>query len=273
MKKRVITGVVLALILIPVFVIGGVALNITLLLLTMGASYELFKMYNVQAKLPNYLMVTEILLGGLTYFTIQSYYEGRATLEWTFLLVIGLLVVGALLLVFIENFTANNFSELLVSVLYPAFGFGALFALRNIDLYNLGFLFVITIMTDIFAYFVGVNFGKHRLAVKISPKKSIEGSIGGTVIATIITLVYLRVFNVTHIGAIEMTFFVSVLLIIFISIMGQIGDLVASKLKRHFGIKDYSNIFPGHGGVMDRFDSTIFAAMVLMLVSKVVGLL
>jgi phosphatidate cytidylyltransferase len=55
--------------------------------------------------------------------------------------------------------------------------------------------------------------------------------------------------------------------------MGQIGDLVASKLKRHFNIKDYSNIFPGHGGVMDRFDSTIFAAMVLMLVSKVVELL
>jgi phosphatidate cytidylyltransferase len=70
-----------------------------------------------------------------------------------------------------------------------------------------------------------------------------------------------------------MTWFVSVILIIFISIMGQVGDLVASKLKRQFEIKDYSNIFPGHGGVMDRFDSTVFAAMVLMLISKVVGLL
>ena len=273
MRTRVITGVVLAIILIPMFVIGGILLNITLLLLTMAASYELFKMYNNKANLPKGLLIAEVLLGGLTYFTIQSYYEGRTTLEWTFLMVIALLVIGAVILVFVENFDANNYSEMLVSVLYPAFGFGALFALRDFGLYDLGFLFVITIMTDIFAYFVGVNFGKHRLAVKISPKKSIEGSIGGTVIATIITLVYLRVFNVTHIGAIEMTWFVSILLIIFISIMGQIGDLVASKLKRHFEIKDYSNIFPGHGGVMDRFDSTIFAAMVLMLVSKVVGLL
>jgi len=182
-------------------------------------------------------------------------------------------VIGALFLVFVERFSASNFGEMLVTILYPAIGFGALYALRSIDLYNLGFLFMITIFTDIFAYAVGVRFGKHRLAVKISPKKSIEGSIGGTVFATIITLVYLQVFNVTHIGVIEMNLFVSIILIVFTSIMGQIGDLVASKMKRSFEIKDFSNIFPGHGGVMDRFDSTIFAAMVLMLVSKVVELI
>ena len=191
MKTRVITGIVLALVLVPLFVIGGIPLNITLLLLTMAASYELFTMYNKKAALPKYLMVTEVLLGGVTYFTIQSYYEGTTTLEWTFLMVVGLLIIGALLLVFLENFNANNYGEMLVSILYSAFGFGALFALRNIDLYNLGFLFMITIFTDMFAYFVGVKFGKHRLAVKISPKKSIEGSIGGTVMATIITMIYL----------------------------------------------------------------------------------
>jgi len=272
MKTRVITGVVLAVILVPLFVIGGVALNITVLLLAMGASYELFNMYNKKADLPKSLMIIEVLLGGLTYYSIQSYYQGSA-LEYAFLLIVGLLVIGALFLVFVEKFSAGNFGEMLVTILYPAIGFGALYALRSIDLYNLGFLFMITIFTDIFAYAVGVRFGKHRLAVKISPKKSIEGSIGGTVFATIITLVYLQVFNVTHIGVIEMNLFVSIILIVFISIMGQIGDLVASKMKRSFEIKDFSNIFPGHGGVMDRFDSTIFAAMVLMLVSKVVELI
>lgn len=272
MKTRIITGVTLAVILIPLFVIGGIALNITVLLLTMGASYELFLMFNNKAMLPKYLMIVEVLLGGLLYFSIQSYYQG-SSLEYVFLLIGALLVIGALFLVFIENFSANNFAEMLVTILYPAMGFGALYALRSIDLYNLGFLFMITIFTDIFAYAVGVRFGKHRLAVKISPKKSIEGSIGGTVFATIITLIYLQLFDVTHIGVIEMNIFVSIILIVFISIMGQIGDLVASKMKRSFGIKDYSNIFPGHGGVMDRFDSAIFAAMVLMLVSKVVGLL
>lgn len=272
MKIRVITGVTLAVVLIPLFVLGGIALNITILLMTMGASYELFTMFNKKAELPNYLMVIEVLLGGLTYYTISSYYQGSA-LEYSFLLIVALLVIGALFLVFIDKFRAGNFGEMLVTILYPAMGFGALYALRSIDLYNLGFLFMITIFTDIFAYAVGVKFGKHRLAPKISPKKSIEGSIGGMVFATMITLVYLEVFNVTHIGVIEMNIFVSIILIVFISIMGQIGDLVASKMKRSHEIKDFSNIFPGHGGVMDRFDSTIFAAMVLMLVSKVVELL
>lgn len=272
MKTRVITGAVLAIVLVPLFVIGGIALNVTVLLLTMGASYELFKMFNTKANLPKYFMAIEVMLAGITYFSIQSYYQGSA-LEYAFLLIVALLVAGSLFMVFIEEFSANNFSEMLVTILYPAMGFGALYALRSINLYNLGFLFMITIFTDIFAYVVGVKFGKHRLAVKISPKKSIEGSIGGTVFATIITLIYLQIFNITHIGVIELNIFISIILIIFISIIGQIGDLAASKMKRSFGIKDYSNIFPGHGGIMDRFDSAIFAAMVLMLVSKVVEIL
>ncbi len=273
MRTRLITGIVLALVFVPVFYFGEVFLNITLGLLTMGATYELFKMYNIEAKLPRYIMAGEVLAGGLLYFTIQSYYEGAMTLEWVFLLIVGLIVVGALLLVFIDEFNANNYAEMLVSILYPALGFGAIFGLRSLDLHNIGFLFMVTIMTDVFAYAVGVKFGRHKMAPKISPKKSWEGCFGGTFFATVLTLVYINVFDVTHIGLIELNVFVSILLIIFISIMGQIGDLVASKLKRTFNIKDYSNLFPGHGGIMDRFDSALFAAMVLMLVSKVVGLL
>jgi len=128
-------------------------------------------------------------------------------------------------------------------------------------------------MTDIFAYIVGVNFGKTRLAVKISPKKSVEGSIGGTVFAVIFTMIYVWGFKMDSIANIELNIGISIGLIIFLSVIGQIGDLVASKFKRDFGVKDYSNIFPGHGGVMDRFDSVIFAGMVLVFISEVVGLL
>ena len=273
MKKRVITGIVLSVILIPIFVYGGVPLNILLLLFTMGASYELFTMFNKVEKLSYTVLGIEMILSGVLYFVIQSYYNNMIDIEWIFLFIVFVTLVGALLLVFFEQFNANHFGQMFAIILYPALGFGALMALRYNSLYDLGFLFVITIMTDIFAYAVGVPFGKHRLAVKISPKKSIEGSVGGTFFAILITLGYLRLFNVEQVGEISMTIIVSVILVLFISIIGQIGDLVASKLKRHFEIKDYSNLFPGHGGIMDRFDSAIFAAMVLMLVSKVVGLL
>jgi phosphatidate cytidylyltransferase len=176
-------------------------------------------------------------------------------------------------LVFKDAFKGDNFGQLLVAVFYPAIGFGALAWLRNYGIYSIGFLFIITIMTDVFAYIVGIKFGKHRLAIKISPKKSIEGSIGGTSFALIFTLIYIYILDFNQLAEIQLDILTSISLIIFISIVGQIGDLIASKLKRGYGIKDFSNLFPGHGGVMDRFDSTIFAAMVILLISKAVELL
>jgi len=273
MKTRVITGLILVLVFVPVFVIGEIPLSIALLLLSMGATFELFKMFNKGREINKVVLGIEMLLSGGLYYLIQSYYLGDIVLDWVFVAIMFIVFIGALLLVFIDKFTASDYSGMFLAILYPTIGFGAIFGLRSMDLHNLGFLFTITIMTDVFAYLVGVKFGKHRLAVKISPKKSIEGSIGGTFFATVLTIVYIYVFELTHVGEIELNIFISIILIIFISCIGQIGDLVASKLKRHFEIKDYSNLFPGHGGIMDRFDSALFAGMALMLISKVVGIL
>lgn len=289
MGKRTITGIILALLLIPAFWFGGLYLNIVLLFLAVWASFELFNMFNTKAELGKGVMITELILSGLMYFTIQRYYEGDSavsllpqtmplagidgSLEWVFLTFVLLIVIGATLLVLVPKFSADNFGQLLVTVLYPALGFGAVFGLRSFSVYNIGFLFIITIFTDIFAYVVGVRWGKHRLAEHISPKKSIEGSIGGTVAAVILALAYIYIADLDMIGEIPLNIFVSILLILFISAIGQIGDLVASKLKRSYNIKDFSQIFPGHGGVLDRFDSLVFAGMVLMLLSKFVGIL
>ena len=273
MKTRVITGIVLSAVLIPLFIIGGWPLNILLLLLTMGAAYELYNMYDKEAHIPQYLRYLTMLLAGGMYFAIQSYFAGEISLEWAFLWFILLIVLNSIILVFEELYTADNYAQMFVSVMYPAIGFAAIFALRFNDIYLLGFLFMITIMTDVFAYAIGVPFGKHRLAVKISPKKSWEGTIGGTVVATILTTIYVYVVGLEYIGSIELNLFIIIGLVVFLSFIGQIGDLIASKLKRHFGIKDFSNLFPGHGGVMDRFDSALFAAIVLILVSKAVELL
>ena len=111
--------------------------------------------------------------------------------------------------------------------------------------------------TDTFAYFVGVKFGKHKLT-KISPKKSIEGSIGGTIGAILIALVYTIIVSKYVDLGFSYIFIAKVTLLL--SIISQIGDLSASSIKREMDIKDYGNLLPGHGGMLDRIDSIIFVA-------------
>ena len=111
--------------------------------------------------------------------------------------------------------------------------------------------------TDVFAYLIGKTFGKHKFT-EVSPKKSIEGCVAGIIGAIVFVLVYTYVLNT------YMNFNISYLFItvvaIFLSIIGQIGDLSASTIKRYAGIKDFSNLIPGHGGMLDRLDSVIFVA-------------
>jgi phosphatidate cytidylyltransferase len=275
MKTRLVTGIFLALILVPAFYLGGSFLNIVLMLMSMGATYELLNMFKKQHEVTNVVMGVFMMLSVVLYHVIRSYYDNPVTfdLEWVFMTVVLIVFMASFLLVLLPKFSVDNFGQILVAVLYPALGFGAIYGIRSDSVINIGFLFMITIFTDIFAYIVGVRIGKHKLAVHISPKKSIEGSIGGTISAVILTMIYIYVLKVNSIGDIELTFVVSIALIILISVMGQIGDLVASKMKRSYGIKDFSNIFPGHGGVLDRFDSVLFAGMVLMLLSEFIGVL
>ncbi|QMS85451.1 phosphatidate cytidylyltransferase [Candidatus Xianfuyuplasma coldseepsis] len=273
MKTRVITGILLAAFFVPPFVVGSWYLMAILLLLSVVATYELFQMYNVQRPLPKVVLISELLMSAIMYWSVSGYFMFQYALEWAFMGVALVLVIGSLLMVFVDEFDGHAVGDMLMSVLYPSIAFGAIYGLRDYSVHNIGFLFMITISTDVFAYIVGIRYGKHRLAIKISPKKSIEGSIGGAVFAVLFTMLYLWGFGVENVGAITINWWSSILLILVISSLGQIGDLVASKMKRSVGIKDFSNIFPGHGGVMDRFDSVLFAGLIVMIISQVVTLL
>ena len=111
--------------------------------------------------------------------------------------------------------------------------------------------------TDTFAYLIGRKFGKHKFS-KISPNKSIEGCIAGTIGSVLIMLIYTFVCN-TYLGM-NFNYFYIILIAIVLSLVGQIGDFAASSIKRYTGIKDFSNLIPGHGGMLDRIDSVIFIA-------------
>lgn len=273
MKTRVLTGAILGLVLIPIFVLGGLTLEILLGVFVLGSTYELFKMYNTNKTGNISILIIEMIMSLLVYLSVILYFIDPENLELVFLAVMFDVIVAAILLIIYEEYTADDFGRFLVSTLYASFGFAALYGLRLFGLEIIGFLFAITIFTDTFAYIFGVNFGKTKIAPKISPKKSVEGSVGGGLSALVLVYLYIVIFDVEAIGSIELNVFVIIVLVLFLSTIGQIGDLIASKLKRAYGIKDYSNLFPGHGGIMDRFDSAIFAALLLMFIEKVVEVL
>ena len=131
------------------------------------------------------------------------------------------------------------------------------FIILTMDNFDMGkiyvwLIFIIAFATDTCAYFVGYAFGKHKLIPKVSPKKTIEGSIGGILGSTLICLAFGYYFNID--------LKVIVILGFLGSIVAQVGDLFASSIKRYVGIKDYGKLIPGHGGILDRFDSVILVA-------------
>ncbi len=126
-------------------------------------------------------------------------------------------------------------------------------------------------MTDIFAYFTGVFFGKHKLIEDVSPKKTVEGSIGGIVFCSLSFVIFGIIVDVFFNRNANIVFLA--VSGIFISIISQIGDLIMSVIKRHYGIKDYGKLFPGHGGMLDRFDSVLAVSLGMSVVCMLAGLL
>jgi len=154
------------------------------------------------------------------------------------------------------------------TMLYPSVFFAFFFAIAMTDDGGLRTLMILlaylgAMVTDTLAYFVGSKFGKHKLCPEISPKKSVEGAIAGYVFGFISILIIGLFFQnliKTDIGLLNF-----IILGLILPALVQVGDLFASLVKRHFGIKDFSNIFPGHGGVLDRLDSGTFVCPVIFL--------
>ncbi len=127
-------------------------------------------------------------------------------------------------------------------------------------------------VTDIGAYFFGVFFGKHKLCPDLSPKKTVEGAIGGVLSCVVIIVVYAIVFNLIS-SVYDVKLLTIILISVPLSIVGMLGDLIFSYIKRYSGVKDYGTILPGHGGILDRFDSILVIAPVLYIISNLLTLI
>ena len=265
MKVRIISACVGLLILFPVLWFSGTLLfPIALALCGAVAAYEIVSCVGGKKW---YILAPSMLFASL----------GPILTEWVansvkgYIAFLAMMAFAYLFLLFsIAVFTGggvkySTVAEAVIGVVYATVGFTAIALLRRIagGGYLFGMIFVGAWVTDTMAYFTGRLVGKHKLCPKISPKKTIEGSIGGIFFCALSFLLYgFIVFKIVGVTPNYPMLFIGGALL---SVISQIGDLAASLIKREHDVKDYGKLMPGHGGVMDRFDSILAVAPVLLV--------
>lgn len=258
MKQRIITGGLGAAGFLFVLWLGGEwYAGLVAILATVGYA-EFCRMGRIPWlslwSVPGFLMVWSILLSGMIY-------EGTAVFSFGLDVVLTGLLVFFLLMVINRNRTDIFRTAYLFSgALYIGFGFSYMIQMRWMTDGLLWSLFVLGVIWagDTGAYFVGRKFGKRKLCPEISPNKTVEGSAGGLILSVVVGLLIASVIPGQKWQS-------SLALALLIAVAGQLGDLVESAIKRTTGVKDSGGLLPGHGGVLDRFDSLLFALLVIHL--------
>lgn len=252
MEKRVISAVVALAIIIPLIALGGIYFKIGMAVLSILSMYEILKL---RKELPIFIKVISYVL-----ITLSVIFSDVS------LLPIILITMSILLVFFDKNeYNVNDFTFVTAFLVLLSTVFTYFIYIRNEDVNILIYLLLITILTDTFALFGGKLFGKHKLIEKVSPKKTIEGSIIGSAFGTIIPSIY-YIYMVDPGANILTVIFMTLIL----SIIGQLGDLVFSSIKRYFNIKDFSNIMPGHGGILDRIDSITMVVLAYQIIINII---
>ena len=255
MKQIIITAIIGIIITVPIILYGNWPFILFAYLLGTIALFEMIRMYKPKLRLFFSILATIFLwLLLVPLEEVNVYLMTVSKFEFILMFAVLLLVASVITK---NNFTFDHASFLLLATIYVGISFSFVIETRLIGLdYFLFILFTIW-ATDTGAYFIGKYFGKRKLWPAISPNKTIGGAFGGILFALIFAIIF-YLFD-----TLDRTFISVLILAFIISIAGQIGDLVASAIKRHYEIKDFGNILPGHGGILDRLDSFLFVVLVL----------
>lgn len=245
MKQRVVSGFIIGLITLTSVLIGGYYFKAVLLFVAVWGSYEFVSSRNHKVNYLEYIIMLLFVLLILFFFNYS----------------LELIILEAIVLITLAVFDSKvNFEEICVDFFESIVLALPLHYMMEIELYSkwfFGYIILASYLTDLFAFVFGLKFGKHKFNERISPKKTIEGAIGGYLSGSLSSFIYACFFNFFN-------FDVSFVIICSLTmpIMSQIGDLAFSLIKRHYGIKDYSSLIPGHGGLLDRLDSLLFVLLI-----------
>ena len=269
MKQRVITALLFGIVFIgALLLMNTIVFPVFVSLLSCIAVWEIEKATGLTNKL---IMAASIVFSAIIPFVFHFGIKAPFA-------AVGCVYVVLLLIFMLIKFETTRFEQTVIAVFASAcvpFSFSLMIYFRDVHKHIEGltktdgifliiFVFFASWMTDIFAYFVGSKLGKHKLCPKISPKKSVEGAIGGIVGAALLNVLLLFIFkNYIFEGQSSLSYVGIVILSIILSVVSMCGDLAASTIKRNFGVKDFGKLLPGHGGIMDRFDSALFVMPVL----------
>ncbi len=259
MKKRVISAIVALAIVIPLICIGGNPFNVGVYVVSMIALKEFLDMKAVKKPLPIFIQLIAYI-----FMTLIILIDKKSGMFFNldYRVLTSLFMAFLLPTIFYHERTKYSINDAFYTIgglLFLSISMSLLILIRGISLEILVFLLLIPIFTDIFAYIGGMLIGKHKLLEEISPKKTIEGMVVGTLMGVFVSAMYYHT-----VIDVEFSKFWLLVICTFLSVLGQLGDLVFSAIKRHFGKKDFSNLMPGHGGILDRLDSVIFVILGFM---------
>ena len=265
---RLISGIVLLAILITTICLSGPVLFVFLLLISLIGMFELYR-------------ATGIVKGWMNLLTLVAYLGAVAYYVLVFLkmqdYLLGVLIADMIALLFVYVFTypryhADEVMTAFFGIAYVAVCLSFIYQTRELPdgMFTVWLIVICSWGCDTMAYVFGRLFGKHKMAPVLSPKKSVEGAVGGVASAAVFGMIYAAI-----VGRFMINGGNKILVFALIGAVGalisMVGDLAASAIKRNHNIKDYGRLIPGHGGILDRFDSVIITAPIIYLLAYAFG--
>ena len=261
-RTRLLSGIVLVILALILIITGEEVLLASTFLISCIGMYELYRVFHIEKS----------IMAWISYLGVFVFYVNlRLTfVEDAMTIAMGFMILLMFAYVFTyPKFEAKHIMASFFGFFYVGVMLSYVYQIRSLDngVYLAFLVFICSWGCDTCAYCVGKLIGKHKMSPKLSPKKSIEGAVGGVVGTALLTALYAYIFHLKMGIASQQIILLAVIAAI-AGLISMVGDLTASAIKRNYDIKDYGHLIPGHGGIMDRFDSMIITAPIIFYLAK-----